>query len=308
MTIAAGFRCLDGIVLCADTEHTVGETLKLSRAKIFRIPQSRSNEKYALVIAGAGDSDFVNMTVQKIGRGLEIRTNPVLQDIHEVVEETVLEVYGRHIHLDPTEPRYKPVVDLLIAVWTPSAMDFFKTSSTAVSRVARYDCIGTGTTLASYLCETLLYDALPLKYGLLLAIHLLKQTKKYAPYCGGESNIAILQDNGEASVFTTADILDKELWVETFEAAVCPLRYESADVEISDHQWQEALGKFSEKINAFRSMEKEFEKFRGAKHHPRYKDAKPLVSALMSTLLRYVEFAPKSEPKEIDGKKDNNTT
>jgi 20S proteasome alpha/beta subunit len=34
MTIAAGIRCTDGIVLCSDTEHTEGDG-KYEKPKIF---------------------------------------------------------------------------------------------------------------------------------------------------------------------------------------------------------------------------------------------------------------------------------
>ena len=58
MTIAAGFICTDGLVVCADGEQT-DQTTKYHRSKVFTFGDS-------LIVTGAGASAHIKMTFDKL--------------------------------------------------------------------------------------------------------------------------------------------------------------------------------------------------------------------------------------------------
>ncbi len=67
MTIAAGFSCPEGVVLCADTQESYGSFLKRSQPKIVIKPDAQSDEdECRAVFAGAGDSTFTDMLIGKV--------------------------------------------------------------------------------------------------------------------------------------------------------------------------------------------------------------------------------------------------
>lgn len=74
MTIIAGFRCQDGIVVCADTQETSGPAkrnvpkLVFSRGPTLSAGQDKMiNHDLALAMCGAGDGPFVDKV--PVGRG-----------------------------------------------------------------------------------------------------------------------------------------------------------------------------------------------------------------------------------------------
>jgi hypothetical protein len=54
MTIALGFNCPDGIVLCADSMDTDGYT----KTKVDKIWCYETQDEWGIAVASAGESDF----------------------------------------------------------------------------------------------------------------------------------------------------------------------------------------------------------------------------------------------------------
>ena len=55
MTIVAGFRCSDGIVLCADSQMTALDGTKYNAQKIFDYSSSSSEVYAVFAFAGTGE-------------------------------------------------------------------------------------------------------------------------------------------------------------------------------------------------------------------------------------------------------------
>jgi len=111
MTIAAGFRCYDGVVLCTDSEHTVGQS-KFYEKKIFRIDA----ENATAFLAGAGHDVYIKSAADEIASAIEGKIVS-LDQIKVAVEEVVSGLYEDHFAAshqvsDPDAPR----LSLLLAV------------------------------------------------------------------------------------------------------------------------------------------------------------------------------------------------
>jgi 20S proteasome alpha/beta subunit len=197
MTIAAGFKCSDGIVLAADTEYTLN-TVKIYGPKIFELPGAIHDPH--VVLAGAGDVPFIQMTVELLDRELA-KLQSVPQSSHQKAE-TAIRTTVANLHdgfLPPHPQPHEPSVDLLIAVWSADGgVKLWTSSSTAVAEVRDppYRLLGYGLDLASCLIEPLKQEWATTVTASALAVYILKATKRFTQYCGGETDICILDANG----------------------------------------------------------------------------------------------------------------
>jgi hypothetical protein len=153
VTIVAGFRCIDGLVLCTDTEHSDGLS-KFQRSKI----QGYMDKDCVVRFAGAGHSDYIDMTIEKMMAALR-GNKKYIEEIKDAFEEVALDVHTRHIRpfFDMSDPN-RPLVRLLAIVrLTCGDLELLKISDTTVSAVDTYDVIGSGDHLARSLIDWL-YD------------------------------------------------------------------------------------------------------------------------------------------------------
>jgi len=69
MTIVAGLRCANGIVLCADTQETKNELSKINVPKLRIEPWFKagkdSPEELMIAVAGAGDGPFIDKIIER---------------------------------------------------------------------------------------------------------------------------------------------------------------------------------------------------------------------------------------------------
>ena len=81
MTLIACFKCSDGVVLCADSQETVGE-YRFSRQKL--VPFLAGN--FELAIAGSGnDGDLIDSFVQRLQNNLTDFQGTTLGDLRKFI-------------------------------------------------------------------------------------------------------------------------------------------------------------------------------------------------------------------------------
>lgn len=250
LTIATGFRCSDGVLLCADTEHTLGDQLKFSSSKISVIDA----KGLMVAIAGAGDAAFIRMAFEKaVDRVLACDE---IESIKGAIEETILDIHDKHIRLYPGEQ--KPYFDLLVAAWTEKERraTLLRTSSTAIVDGGLYECIGMETGLAHYLIDKLYRAGISTKYAAFLAVNVLQQTKKYTPYCGGASHIMILDNDGHLAMETTGDVVDREQYFHDYDSVTRDILFECADLDLADDEFKKRLSLHIDGLIALRKQQK----------------------------------------------------
>jgi 20S proteasome alpha/beta subunit len=194
LTIAAALTCETGIVLCADTEQTIGE-FKFGESKII----SQSFSKSTLVFAIVGAVAYATMAVQEIIR--DTKNSPQDHDtIENNIKTRISDIYTRLLYPHPAAnyPN-SPFFDLLIAVWAENRLRLLVSSESAVTEVKDYDCRGVGQTLAKYLINPMYVknDTMSEKLVTRIALRALLHVKKYVSGCGGESEIVLLTKDGQ---------------------------------------------------------------------------------------------------------------
>lgn len=194
MTIAAGFYYQDGILLCADTEQTLG-TLKFNRPKISTLICDRGTFGFAY----AGHSHFAQSTVQKLTK----RLNESADDTDSIIGETLEEDYTRLV-LNHPNVSFDPNLHyaLLIAVCSADGRrDLYRTDQCSHTRVDGYDCIGVGEILAHYLIPRSFIPEMPESWMVYRAAFMLANVKETTAGCGGHSQFCLIRKDGTCGQF-----------------------------------------------------------------------------------------------------------
>jgi hypothetical protein len=140
VTIAAGFHCTDGIVICADTELTVGDRLKLAGEKVWRT--GADDLPVAVAITGAGSVPYLRMVRDKIFGS--VTKNMRLNDLRAIVEREISELHDRHLFKFPDQA-LRPQVALILGLRDALGhRTVLSTADTAVTDIEHYECLEAG--------------------------------------------------------------------------------------------------------------------------------------------------------------------
>lgn len=192
MTLIGGFRCTDGVVLCADTEMTIPGWLKYPGSKL----QLFNRPKCSPAFAFAGDAQFCKMFIQKLVARISLaeRTG---KDIYEAIEEESWKIHEKF-----RDEAYERESSLIASMFNASAhernlLDIYGGKVAWVSQ----SCQGTGTASTRALVTELFSDSLTMSQTALLAVYLLAEGKAYGDGVGKDSQILMLSDEGWYSPF-----------------------------------------------------------------------------------------------------------
>jgi hypothetical protein len=189
VTIAAGLRCVDGVVLCADTEMSAGYS-KFSQSK-FRM-YNRLEGRPAFIYAG--DRDFSFMAIRQIAKAIA-KTLPKKADILEAVEKKAADIHKRYYPLS-TEQRTLELEAIVVLHLNQKERGLFLINGPTVSPVDHAECIGTGSYLGTYVLQTMFSKHATVWEAAHVAAYLLFLAKTHGAYCGHDSEIMIFSDKG----------------------------------------------------------------------------------------------------------------
>jgi hypothetical protein len=246
MTIVAGFRCHDGLVLCADTEHSDGFS-KFQRRKI----RSFVDQDCVIRFAGAGHSDYIDMTTEKIMSRLPAKGKSI-QAIKDSFEEVVLDIQTHHIQpFFDMHDQYRPQVRLLAIIrLTTGELELIKVSDTTVSTVEDYDVLGSGEHLARSLVDWLYDPMTPTRLMRVVALNIVQQTKRYVSGVGGTTHVASLTSDVQRR---QAGLYDDSEFFFGIQKYLRPLLLASIDEKAEDTEFTKHRDKLIELLNDVRS-------------------------------------------------------
>lgn len=140
VTLIAGMRCSDGVLIGADTEHTDG-IIRFHEHKLVIYPSKKkmschisplAHEPFRIVFSGAGDSDYIKMTVD--AALTQIKTSGHTMDdmvnaVQDAVEDTHEKIFK---HWDVHDPN-RPAVALFVGLRDGEETKVLRTSDVSVS-------------------------------------------------------------------------------------------------------------------------------------------------------------------------------
>ena len=259
MTIAAGFLSEDGVILCAETQHS-SWAMKLDGSKIanFQCPSG------VVAFAYAGNSRFAVSVVQKCKRKLEALP-PV--DLRVEIERILAEEYEQKVWRHPSQATDGSLhYQFLVAIRQPSERaQLFVTSQTSLSEVDGYDCIGVGDYLSHYLIRSVFNRQMPERELLSLCAYTLRAIKRHVDGCDGYSQFLVLGHDSMVRRFMCRRYPSEPSnyleWIEEYSAGfdkdARSLLFALADPGMSESQFRQALDEFNVKLLNSRNKWKE---------------------------------------------------
>jgi len=231
MTVAAGFQCNDGIVICADSQESSGD-YKLPVEKLL----AKSDPWTEVVIAGSGTGPLVDMAAQRIARAL-LGGYGDYRVIEDRVGDVLTGLYETEFRLYPTVSSPDDnFIELIIGVKLKKAEVpiLLHCAATAIVHVENYAVIGSGRAV-QYQTHILYGKRMEVSSGVLLAIRLLAVAKQVLSSVGGRGRIATLHvgntQMGEAHPW---EIAETEKAFQKFSVEADKLLLDFADLKITD--------------------------------------------------------------------------
>jgi hypothetical protein len=265
VTIAAGLKCLDGIVICADSEETISESAKRQVIKLELRPATFPDQDDPVAIfTGAGDSVFIDEVINEMWSAA-VKTSE--KELDKVVQamQTANRLYHRKIwKIYP--PLYStsdlPDADLLFAVWAKDGYGLYEARSVKFRPVKDFATIGCGESLAHYICDPAHKSIARTVKAVTLAIYMLAKVKDHVPGCGGDSRIAILTHTGGTNMLDTFKTDKIAQHLSLAEGLVNNILLTSADLNVKDEGFKAAVDYYeNELITLRKNLREEIEKF-----------------------------------------------
>jgi hypothetical protein len=277
MTIAAGFTCFDGLVICADTLETVGDYGKRSQSKIVIKPKPNPTPKIEMprrksdpprpprepepdcvvVFAGAGEADFIDKLIDTLWK----KIGPAVTHTEkiEAMEDAAIEFYKKYWSIYPIDQR--PEVHLLVALRTEEKMELLKVIGPIVNRIESYESIGYGIALSKYLIDRLYQKSMSVNDTAIVANYMLDQVKEHVQYCGGESHIMRIDPKGYTDMILASSIQWGQERFAKLDSSLRPLLIAVGDMMIPEEEFKKQTISFTHKME---KMREELSKFHSA--------------------------------------------
>jgi hypothetical protein len=195
VTIIAGFKSYEGIVICADTQETAEPSKRYTPKLVFEPAQhdDGSTDDLAAAFCGSGnDGAYVDKLIANSWEAAQTATN--LDEACDEIEKAIKETYREFGKI--YQPGYCPTAELIYGVKMFNDSRLFTAHGPIINEKRTFDSSGIGYYLADFLASRMYATHLTVNQCVILAAYILFQAKEHVEGCGGESHIAVLRDDG----------------------------------------------------------------------------------------------------------------
>lgn len=251
MTIAAGLVATDGILLCADTLYTDGQT-KDYRDKIF----SWTGKGAAACFAIAGNATIARMVVDECCDALSGYRGRTLSisNILTIARPIVKNAYEQYVDTRPSDERQAADFWLLIAASAATqGFRLYSSMRSAIARVDTFECIGVGRQVGRYIIEPSYRGDMTVDGAAVLAIHALAAAKERVDGVDGKSQFLAVKD-GFVSPVVPQNVDSWEMYVLQFRTAASRLLLTLGDGSVDEQAFNEGLEEFCKEARSIRAF------------------------------------------------------
>ena len=202
MTIAAGLLCQDGLIVCADMEHSTWSAKTYhSKMNQFEYPGGK------VVFALAGNRAFALTAMEKIQRKLK-RKKPS-EDALDLIEAIVDKEYRRQVISNPAQAADGSLhYSIILGHWVDRGevfgdLNLYASYQGSLHEVKQFECLGAGSEIAEFAISPGFMPSMPMWDAWNLAAYGLTAAKEYVPGCGGPSIFAVMERTGSIGVSST---------------------------------------------------------------------------------------------------------
>jgi hypothetical protein len=273
VTIVAGFKSYEGIVLCADTQETVLHSkrqvpkLRFEPDSLTRWGKTMRGEEVtdlAAAFCGAGDGPFIDKLIDEAWKAAQGASS--LREAGERIESKIKDLYEGFGKI--YQPGFCPQVDLVYGVRMDGDSKLFSAVGPVVNEKDKYYSAGQGYYMADFLARRMHESRLTVHQCVILAAYTLLQAKEHVDGCGGDSQIAVLRDTGASGLlnFQVINAITKNL--EMADIDLGSLLLTATNTDIDDEKWKEAATHHVGMLELYRKNQvADFNKFRESSRH-----------------------------------------
>lgn len=258
VTIIAGFKSEEGIILCADTQETIGSS-KRNVNKLRLEPKTLNMERslmgidIAAAFCGAGDGPFIDMLIDETWKA--VATATTLDEACEYAKRAIEAVYRKYGEI--YQKGECPYVEIIYGIKGDGDSRMFMASGPTVVPKDGYESSGTGRYLANYLASRMYGSSLNIYQCFILAAYILVQTKSHSDGCGGESHIAVLRNDGQSGLIDSRHIEIVTDLLESADIHIGRLLLHSADLTKNEEAVKTSSDGYLDAVTSLRKFSKE---------------------------------------------------
>ena len=263
VTMIAGFRCQDGIVVCADTQETLGSAKRNVPKLEFTNGPTWSAERnelihhdLALALCGAGHGPFVDKVASRAWDAL--RGVADIQEASEAVELMIKQTYQEFGQI--YQPGSFPEAELIYGITIGGQSRLFQACGPLVLERS-YASSGIGHYLADFLAERMgangEHGCLTTRECVAIAAYILFQAKEHVEGCGGNSHIAVLRESESSGMVDFQLVEHLTEYLKLADRFTGELLLNTADFSMSDSALAEKIESSVGVIKHIRTKEME---------------------------------------------------
>ncbi|HKR10918.1 MAG TPA: hypothetical protein VJT15_02580 [Pyrinomonadaceae bacterium] len=194
MTAIVGFQCSDALLMCADSEQSIGTDSKSQIRKI----DSFAIGGAGVAIGGAGDMDLIEYVKHQLEQGLR-REIPTPENADAWMESFAKNIWKTVIRpCRGLPPEHIPGADFLIGLQLQGEPTLYKWERNLIHPLPRvsHTSIGSGRVQSEALLADLDSLYLPAHQMLLYAVRVMLRVKQLVQGCGGITEAVLLLNDG----------------------------------------------------------------------------------------------------------------
>jgi len=278
VTVIAGLKNWQGVVLLADTQETVGDS-KRHAAKLRFEPNPKyqtaarafyggkpSVKDLAVAFCGAGEGPFIDKLIDlSWNAAKDSQSN---DEACERIENTIKAAYREFGRI--YQAGRCPEVELIYGVKMDGTARLFSAYGPVVNEKSNHCSSGVGSYMANFLLARMYADHLTIQQCVILAAYILFQAKEHVDGCGGDSHIAILRTDGASGLIEkrVADAITKNLGFSDHETGRLLLAV--GDPSLTKEKYEEQVKLVIDALETWRGIQqKDFSDAQALKNHLR---------------------------------------
>jgi hypothetical protein len=251
MTIAAGFFCKDGVLLCADTKISTDVHTEETKLAFYRSDDAQLAITFAMTSV---DVDFSRSSADRCWEYTRQSLSPssTIESIRQAAEFSLAEFYRDEIFPHPDRPPNQPFFQFLVGVWLRGETALFVSKETVLSHPQQpWECLGMGGYLGRNVIRQYVAvngDPETLNEAALIASCAVNSAIEYDQSCGGEAEMIQLCNDGRVESIADSVIFPGYDLLKTMRRQDWRLMRALADSELSDGDLDFALTEHSEEV------------------------------------------------------------
>lgn len=200
LTIAAGFRCRDGVLFCADSQLTIPQYLKFQQEKVICMASVRHSPCFAY----CGNAYFSRDAIARAGTVIANSSDGMVTANVRKLATQICKEQAELAKLDQC------VLQLLITFRRAAAAQLWLLWKTSLSPVITFQMIGAGMDMMTSAVQPFYSKEMTLREASYMAAYALYQTKEHVDSCGKHSLIYLAFDDGRRAVVCQEEIEELE--------------------------------------------------------------------------------------------------